>query len=78
MDDLAPGARIRLDEAPAEVIKTYAVGNLEYLRAYIEDVGVKAVCIDDVTVERKRSQLDALDPAAATHLHPGHESVSAE
>ena len=78
MDDLAPGDQIRLDEAPAEVIKTYAVGDLEYLRAYIEGVGVKTVCIDDVNVERNRSQLDALDPTAATRLHPGHESVSAE
>ena len=67
MNDLAPGDAIRLDDIPAEVIKTYSVGDLEYLRAYVEDVGVKTVCIDDVGIERTPDQLDALDPATATH-----------
>lgn len=78
MYDLEPGDAIRLNNQPAEVIKTYAVGDLEYLRAYIENVGVKTVCIDDVEIERKRDRLDALEPAVASQLHPKHESVSAE
>jgi ERCC4-related helicase len=78
MNDLEPGDAILLDDDPAEVIKTYAVGDLEYLRAYVEDVGVKAVCIDDVAIERTPDELGALDPATAAQLHPDHDSVSAE
>jgi Superfamily II DNA/RNA helicases, SNF2 family len=78
MNDLAPGDTILLNDNPAEVIKTYSVGNLEYLRAYIEDIGVKTVCIDDVDIEPKHDQLSALDPATANQLHPDHETVSAE
>jgi len=78
MKELAPGDAILLNDDPAEVIKTYSLGNLEYLRAYVEDTGVKTVCIDDVEIERKQDQLGALDPATATQLHPEHESVSAE
>jgi len=51
MQDLAPGDTILLNDNPAEVIKTYSVGNLDYLRAYVEDVGVKTVCIADVDIE---------------------------
>jgi len=54
MQDLAPGDTILLDD-PAEVIKTYSVGNLDYLRAYVEDVGVKTVCIADVDIEPNAS-----------------------
>jgi len=78
MNDLKPGDTILLNGNPAEVIKTYSVGDLQYLRAYVEDVGVKTVCIDDVEIEREQDQLCALDPATATQLHPDHESVSAE
>jgi superfamily II DNA or RNA helicase len=78
MNDLASGDTILLNDNPAEVIKTYSVGDLEYLRAYVEDIGVKTVCIDDVDIEQKQNHLGALEPATATQLHPDHESVSAE
>jgi superfamily II DNA or RNA helicase len=78
MDDLAPGETVFLNGEPAEVIKTYSVGDLDYLRAYVEDVGVKTVCIDDVTIEPKREQLSAIEPATVDQLHPDHEEVSAE
>src|SRR6056297_1507319 len=78
MNDLEPGDAILLNDQPAEVIKTYSVGDLDYLRAYVEDVGVKTVCIDDVTIEPKKEQLGELEPATSSQLHPGHESVSAE
>jgi len=78
MDDLDPGETVLINGDPAEVIKTYSVGDLDYLRAYVEDVGVKTVCIDDVTIEPKREQLSAIEPATADQLHPDHEAVSAE
>jgi len=78
MNDLEPGDTILLNDNTAEVIKTYSVGDLEYLRAYVEGVGVKTVCIDDVDIERKREQFGALEPATASQLHPEHETVSAE
>ena len=76
--DFEPGDAILLNDQPAEVIKTYSVGDLNYLRAYVENVGVKTVCIDDVNVEPKREQLSALDTATAGQLHPDHDAVSAE
>ncbi|WP_209309515.1 helicase-related protein [Haloarcula amylovorans] len=78
IDDLEPGDSILLNDQPAEVIKTYSVGDLDYLRAYLENVGVKTVCIDDVNIESKREQLGALDTATAGQLHPNHDAVSAE
>ncbi|MFC7074251.1 helicase-related protein [Halovenus rubra] len=78
MNDLEPGDTILLNDQPAEVIKTYSVGDLHYLRAYVENVGVKTVCIDDVNIEPKGEQLSALDPATAGQLHPDHDAVSAE
>jgi len=78
MNDLEPGDAILLNDQPAEVIKTYSVGDLDYLRAYVENVGVKTVCIDDVNVEPKQEQLGALDTATAGQLHPDHDAVSAE
>jgi len=78
MQDLAPGDTILLNDNPAEVIKTYSVGNLDYLRAYVEDVGVKTVCIADVDIEPQREQLGALEPMTADQLHPDHDAVSAE
>lgn len=78
MDDLNPGDTVLLNGDSAEVIKTYSVGDLDYLRAYIENTGVKTVCIDDVTIEPKRKQLSVLEPTAADQLHPDHEAVSAE
>src|SRR6056297_2241616 len=78
MNDLEPGDAILLNDQPAEVIKTYSVGDLDYLRAYVEDVGVKTVCIDDVTIEPKKEQISALEPATASQLHPEHENLDAE
>jgi len=78
MNDLEPGDAILLNDQPAEVIKTYSVGDLDYLRAYVENVGVKTFCIDDVNIESKREQLGALDTATAGQLHPDHDAVSAE
>ena len=75
---LESGDTIHLNGSPAEVIKTYAVGDLEYLRAYIEDSGVKTVCIDDVDIELTDEPLGALDPANADQLHPDHEAVAAD
>ena len=75
---LESGETIHLNGSPAEVIKTYAVGDLEYLRAYIEDSGVKTVCIDDVDIELTDEPLGALDPANADQLHPDHEAVAAD
>jgi len=73
-----PGDQILFNGTPAEVIKTYSVGDLDYLRAYVEDAGVKTVCVDDVEIEAKPNQIGALDPANADRLHPDHEAVSAE
>ena len=78
MNDFEPGDAILLNRTPAEVIKTYSVGDLDYLRAYVEDAGVKTVCIDDVEIEPKRERSGELSPAAAEQLHPDHEAVSAE
>jgi len=78
MRSLAAGDSILLNGSDAEVIKTYSVGDLEYLRAYVEDVGVKTVCIDDVEIEQQRDQFNELESASADHLHPDHEAVSAE
>jgi superfamily II DNA or RNA helicase len=78
MTDFEPGDEILLNGTAAEVIRTYAVGNLDYIRAYVEDAGVKTVCIDDVDIESKPDQLGELTPAAADQLHPDHEAVSAE
>ena len=78
MEDLSPGDTILLNGNSAEVIKTDSVGSLDYLRAYVEDEGVKTVCVDDVTIEPKEEQLGALEPATANQLHPEHDAVSAE
>ena len=43
MEPPESGDEILLNGTPAEVIKTYSIGDLDYLRAYIKDVGVKTV-----------------------------------
>jgi len=73
-----PGDKIRLNGVSAEVIKSYSVGNLPYLRAYVEDAGVKTVCINDVDIDLKQEKIAAFEPATAGKLHPDHEAVSAE
>ena len=78
MNTLESGDTILLNGSPAEVIKTYSVGDLDYLRAYIQDSGVKTVCIDDVEIELVQEPLGELDPATADQLHPDHEAVSAD
>jgi len=78
MCDPKSGDQILINGTPAEVINTYSVGDLDYLRAYIEDVGVKTVCIDDVDIEAKQDSVSALEPATANQLHPDHEAVSAD
>jgi len=78
MEPPESGDEILLNGTPAEVIKTYSIGDLDYLRAYIKDVGVKTVCIDDVDIEAKQDSVSALDPVTANQLHPDHEAVSAD
>jgi ERCC4-related helicase len=76
--DLQPGDEILLDGRPAEVIRQYVIGDLDYLRAYVEDEGVRTVCVDDVDIGRREAAVAALEPANADQLHPEHEAVSAE
>ncbi|RAW45819.1 hypothetical protein DQW50_07335 [Halorubrum sp. 48-1-W] len=45
---LRSGDRILRNHVPGEVIKTDSVGDLDYVRASVEDAGVKTVCVDDV------------------------------
>lgn len=78
MDDLNPGDRILLNSTDAEVIKTYTVGDITYLRAYVEETGVKTVCLDDVEIQAKHDGIGKLRSVAPEQLHPDHESVSAE
>lgn len=76
--DFEPGERITLGNDPAEVIRTYSVGDISYIRAYIEGQGIKTVCIDDIDIGHQRSGADALQDFSVGDLHPGHEAVSAE
>jgi len=75
--DFEPGDRIRLNGDPAEVIRTYEVGDLPYLRVFVEGDGVKTVCLDHVSVEPSNDALDTLEDQV-TDLHPRHEAVSSE
>lgn len=47
---VSPGQRVVLNGKSAEVIRTRTVGDIQYLRVYIEQEGVKTVCLDDVEV----------------------------
>lgn len=69
---------ITLNGHPAEVITTTTVGDLEYVRLYIEDEGVKTVTIEDVEIEARPDPHDLPDTVDPTALHPDHEAVSAE
>ena len=65
MLQLNPGDKILLDGRPAEVIKVSHVGELPYLRVYVEGEGVKSVCAEDVNVEPRGSNgtpADTADP----------------
>ncbi|WP_231187348.1 hypothetical protein [Haladaptatus sp. DYF46] len=55
--ELSPSQRVMLNDAPAEVIRTRTVGDIEYLRAFIEGEGVKIVCLDDVDVRPHKTRL---------------------
>ena len=78
MNKFDPGEAILLNGRPAEVIRTHTIGDLEYLRAYIDDQGIKTVCTDDVEIESQSSHMDGLAQSVAADLHPEHEAVSAE
>jgi len=67
-----------LNGAPAEVIKTQRVGEIEYLRAYIDGEGAKTVCLDDVEIQPHRSEIEELSNQRIDDLHPDHEAVSAQ
>ena len=76
--EFSSGDSVVLNGAVAEVIKMYSVGDIEYLRAYIEDEGVKTVCVEDVEVERVQSRFDELGSVSPGQLHPEHSAVSAD
>ncbi|MDB2242703.1 helicase-related protein [Halorubrum ezzemoulense] len=75
---LSPGQRVLLNDTPAEVIRTQAVGDIEYLRAYIEGEGAKTVCLDDVKIQPSESGIETLSDFQLDSLHPDHEAVSAQ
>ena len=74
----SPGQRVILNGAPAEVIKTQTVGEIEYLRAYIDGESAKTVCLDDVEIQPHRSGLEELSNQRIDDLHPDHDAVSAQ
>jgi len=74
----SPGQRVILNDTSAEVIQTRTVGDIEYLRAYIEDEGVKTVCLDDIDIQPYRSGLESLPGQQLDALHPDHDAVSAQ
>ena len=75
---LSPGQRVLLNDTPAEVIRTQTVGDIEYLRAYIEGEGAKTVCLDDVEVQPSESGIETVSDFQLDSLHPDHEAVSAQ
>ena len=74
----SPGQRVILNGASAEVIKTQTVGEIEYLRAYIDGEGAKTVCLDDVEIQPHRSGIEELSNQRIDDLHPDHNAVSAQ
>ncbi|GAB6880109.1 helicase-related protein [Halorubrum gandharaense] len=74
----SPGQQVILNGSPAEVIKTQTVGEIEYLRAYIDGEGAKTVCLDDVEIQPHRSGIEELSNQRIDDLHPGHDAVSAQ
>jgi superfamily II DNA or RNA helicase len=75
--ELSPGDRVEIDEHSAEVIHTHNVGDMQYLRAYIEDVGVKTVSLSDVEVTPIQNELELVTDQA-DELHPNYEAVAAD
>jgi superfamily II DNA or RNA helicase len=74
----SPGQQVVLNGTPAEVIQTRTVGDIVYLRAYIDGDGVKTVCLDDVDVRLHQTGLERLPGQQLEDLHPNHDSVSAQ
>jgi SNF2 family DNA or RNA helicase len=75
--EFEPGDRIKLNDDLAEVIRAYEVGDLPYLRVYVEGEGAKTVCVEHVSIEPADDALATLDGQVA-ELHPRHEAVSSE
>nr|WP_235010794.1 helicase-related protein [Halobellus limi] len=67
-----------LNGASAEVIQTRTVGDLQYLRAYIDGEGVKTVCLDDVEIQPRQDPIDTVSDQQLESLHPDHDAVSAQ
>ncbi|WP_022836944.1 helicase-related protein [Salisaeta longa] len=61
IDTLNPGDKILLDGQPAEVITITQMGELPYLRVYVEGEGVKSVCVEDVNIDHRGSDGSAAD-----------------
>jgi len=80
MSDIAfsPGQQVLLNGRSAEVIQTQTVGDIEYLRVYIDGDGTKTVCLEDVDIEPKQSGIDGLGDLQLEDYHPDHEAVSAQ
>jgi superfamily II DNA or RNA helicase len=74
----SPGQQVILNGTSAEVIRTRTVGDIDYLRAYIEGEGVKTVCLDDVDVQQRQAPIEGLSSQQLDSLHPGHDAVSAQ
>jgi superfamily II DNA or RNA helicase len=72
-----PGDKIEVNGQPGEVIRTYSVGDIEYLRAYIENAGVKTVSLSDVEVTPVSDTLGDL-AVDLDQLHPQHDAVAAD
>ena len=69
IDDLKPGDHILLDGRTTEVITVKKIGELPYLRVYVEGDGVKSVCAEDVKIEH-------LPRATAAGQAPSLEELS--
>ena len=78
LPQFSPGQRVILNNTPAEVIRTQTVGDIEYLRVYIEGEGAKTVCLDDVEVQPSQTGIERLSDSQLDSLHPDHDTVSAQ
>lgn len=72
-----PGDKIEINSRPAEVIRTYSVGDIQYLRAYIDGIGPKTVSLSDVDVTPLENTIDTL-PDDVDQFHPQHEAIAAD
>ena len=62
VEKLDSGDKVLIDGEDAEVIRTYTVGDLDYIRAVI-DGDTRSICLDDVSISKKsgRTEFDELD-----------------